>query len=189
VIRRVPVTDMVKTVWKYANVKMVDCVTLGLEHAAVQQDGGGRCVMTLVLLEPTERTAPAPVCVRTRETVILSLASVTVPWDGRGKCAPTPVLQEPTTLTAPRSVIASMGQFVIMSMASVTVYRDLKETSVKSSVRMVAMVRDANNCVDVRMEPAVTRWMEAADVLQDGEVHCVTRGHVPDLSCMDQTVH
>ena len=61
----------------------VDCVTLGLEHAAVQQDGGGRCVMTLVLLEPTERTAPAPVCVRTRETVILSLASVTVPWDGR----------------------------------------------------------------------------------------------------------
>ena len=61
--------------------------------------------------------------------------------------------------------------------------------SVKSSVRMVAMVRDANNCVDVRMEPAVTRWMEAADVLQDGEVHCVTRGHAPDLSCMDQTVH
>ena len=61
--------------------------------------------------------------------------------------------------------------------------------SVKSSVRMVAMVRDANNCVDARMEPAVTRWMEAADVLQDGEVHCVTRGHAPDLSCMDQTVH
>ena len=54
---------------------------------------------------------------------------------------------------------------------------------------MVAMARDANNCVDVRTEQVVIQLTEDVVVRQGGEVHCVTRGHVADLSCMDLTVH
>ena len=45
--------------------------------------GEGPCVMTPALQEHTELTAPAHVCVRTRETVIRWLGSATAPWAGR----------------------------------------------------------------------------------------------------------
>ena len=45
----------------------VDTATQSPEHAPVQQDGGELSVTIPVLLELTEPTAPAPVCVRTRE--------------------------------------------------------------------------------------------------------------------------
>lgn len=68
----------------YKNISLQEaCVTLGLERVAVLLAGEGRCVTILVRQEPTERTAPALVCVRTRETVTQSLGSATAPWDGR----------------------------------------------------------------------------------------------------------
>lgn len=71
------------------------------------------------------------------------------------KCVQTPVQLEHTILTATRSVIVTMELSVTMSMASAIVFQGSKEPSVKSNARMDVMVRLANKCVDVRMEPHV----------------------------------
>jgi len=174
----------VKTVERYASVKMEACVTINQGLVAVLLVGVELCVTILVRPGLMEPIAPVLVCAKTRVTAIQSLEIATVPWDGRALSVQTPVRQGPITSTAKRSVTAIMELCVTMSMENVIACRATKEQSAKNNVHMDATGTTASSFADVKMAELVIQLMVDVPALQVGKVRSVINVHVLVLNSM-----
>jgi len=154
-MKSVQTENMARTVEIFADVKMVELVTMCPELVPVKKDGRVLYAVTPVHLESMDQIVQMLVFARIKEAATQCQEFVNVQLDGRVRSVLIPAHLEHMGRVVKRNVIAIMEPPVIILMGDVTVRQDIPDLCARKNVHMAILEKVASKHASVKTKANV----------------------------------